>query len=279
MLITILCILSALLAAGICIGSGAFAGLAWLWALPVSFVGGFLTLGLAFFLLLWISCAVVNQNVPQKKDSKYYRMLADLIADAAPAILRMRIHTQGLEKTPRQGRFLLVCNHLNDLDPVVLLRYFRKSQLAFISKRENSTMFLVGKIMHKIRCQLINRENDKEALKTIINCIQIIKNDEASIAVFPEGYTSRDHKFHDFRPGVFKIAQKANVPIVVCTLTNTYKVLGNMKRLKPTDIELHLLDVLQPESFQGMTAVDLARQIHTMMADDLGPAYAPEQNT
>lgn len=85
-----------------------------------------------------------------------------------------------------------MCNHLNDLDPLSLLKHFKKSQLAFISKRENDEKFIVGKLMHKILCQPINRENDREALKTIVKCIQILKEDKASIAVFPEGYTSRD---------------------------------------------------------------------------------------
>ena len=174
---------------------------------------------------------------------------------------------------------MLVCNHLNDLDPVTLLHFFRDSQLAFISKRENSTMFLVGKLMHKLLCQLINRENDREALKTILKCVQILKEDKASIAVFPEGYTSRDHKFHKFRSGVFKIAQKAKVPIVVCTITDTYKVFHNALRLKPTDVHLHLVAVIQPEEYAGVTTVELGERIHAMMAEDLGPDYAPEKNT
>ena len=140
-------------------------------------------------------------------------------------------------------------------------------------------MFLVGKLMHKLMCQLINRENDREALKTILKCVEIVKADKASIAVFPEGYTSRDHKLHKFRSGVFKIAQKAKIPIVVCTITNTYRVFHNALRLKPTDIELHLVEVIQPEEFAGMTTVELGERIHTMMAADLGPAYAPEENT
>ena len=107
--------------------------------------------------------------------------------------------------------------------PVTLLRYFSGSQLAFITKRENMSMFVVGKMMHKILCQPINRENDKEALKTILKCIQLLKDDMASVAAFPEGYTSVDGLLHHFRHGIFKIATKAKVPIVVCTLQNTNK--------------------------------------------------------
>ena len=276
MLIGGLAALSALTAVIVCWGKE---WLTWLWLLPVGFAGSFAIFALLAFLAVLISCAVVRLDRPQEQDSPYYRWLVRLLAEAGHTILAMRVHAAGLEKTPKDGRFLLVCNHLNDFDPVVLLHHFRHSRLAFISKRENSTMFVVGKVMHKIQCQLINRENDKEALKTILNCIRIIKEDKASIAVFPEGYTSRDHKLHAFRSGVFKIAQKAGVPVVVCTITNTSKVMGNIKRLKPTDIDLHLVEVITPEQYAGMTTVELGNLVHDLMAKDLGPQYAPEEST
>lgn len=264
-------LLALVIAVGICAGVGGFCTMDWLWVLPVSFLGSVVGLVALDFLVLMLACAFVDMNKPQKKDNAFYRALTYVTTDLVIWILRMRVHTRGLENTPRQGRFLLVCNHLNDLDPVTLLSFFKKSQLAFISKRENTTMFLVGKVMHKISCQLINRENDREALRTIINCIRLIEEDQVSVAVFPEGYTSMDGLLHPFRGGVFKIAQKAKVPVVVCTLQNTQKVFANAKRLRPTDVHLHLLAVIQPEEFAGMTAVELANRVHAMMAEDLGP--------
>jgi 1-acyl-sn-glycerol-3-phosphate acyltransferase len=55
-------------------------------------------------------------------------------------ILRIRIRKNGLEKMPENGRFLLVANHCNDSDPIILMRVFGKYQLSFISKKENADM-------------------------------------------------------------------------------------------------------------------------------------------
>ena len=272
-------ILSALIAAAVCALTGGFASYHWLWILPVGFLASLLVLALLFFLVLWLCCAFVDIEKPQERDSKFHRFMVIHTAQLVLSILRMKMYTEGLEQIPKDGRFLLVCNHINDLDPVVLLAYFKKKQLAFISKRENADMFIVGKIMHKIQCQRINRENDKEALRTIINCIKIIQEDKASIGVFPEGYTSRDGLLHPFRSGVFKIAQKANVPIVVCTVQNTNKVFRNMKKLKTTHVHLHLIKVLQPEELKGKTAVEVGELVHSMMAEDLGPDLVLQENT
>lgn len=270
MLLGTIGVLSAILAGVICAVSGGFASLAWLWILPVSFVGGFVGLFGLFVLAVWLLTLTIPLDKEQKEESKFYRCLVQLVAEAAPVLLNYRVHTQGMEQKPKEGRFLLVCNHLFDLDPVILTHEFRGKHLAFISKRENQKLFIVGRAMLKILCQPINRENDREALKTIVRCIQIIREDKASIAVFPEGYVSADHKCHPFRPGVFKIAQKTNVPIVVCTLTNTHKILPNFLRLKRTHVDLHLVGVVQPEEYAGITTVELADRIHAMMTQDLG---------
>ncbi len=255
----------------ICLGADGFQSLAWLWILPVGYLGSLILLAGLVFAFVLICAKAVDVNKPQEKDSRFYRFLVRCLAQAALPILSVRMHVEGLEKTPKSGRFFLVCNHLNEMDPVVLLRYFQNSQLTFISKQENRDMFVVGKFMHKIQCQLMNRENDREALRTILKCVEIIKEDRASLAVFPEGYIKPDKKLHHFRSGVFKIAQKTKVPIVVCTIRNTHHVFHNGLRLKPTHVHLHLLDVITPEQYQGMSTVDLGNLVYEMMARDLGP--------
>ena len=279
-LLCLMTLLSAAGAAGLCVGTGAFASARWLWLLPAGFVLLWAAAFLLAALFLWAVCLPVRLDVPQEQDSPFYRRLTRIYLDAVVRLLRMRIHTRGMERLPQQGRFLLVCNHLNDMDPLTLLHLFPDSQLAFISKRENSRLPIVGKLMHRLLCQPINRENDREALKTILRCVDILTEDKASVAVFPEGYTSRDGLLHTFRNGVFKIAQKAQVPIVVCTLQNTQHIFHNAARLRPTDVHMHLLAVIGPEELKGRTAVAIGEQVYGLMARDLGPdRVAPKENT
>ena len=254
-----------------CACAGAFASLSWQWMLPVGFVVSFLLLLTAAFLFLLYLCSRVDQNVPQEEDDPLYRKVTNLYIQSLVPVLRVHVKLKGGDKLPAKGRFMLVCNHTSITDPIMLLYAMPKSQLAFISKKENSDMFVIGPMMHKLQCQLINRENDKEALKTILRCIQILKEDKASIGVFPEGGINDDLKFHHFRPGVFKIAQKTKVPIVVCTLKGTKDVLPNLTKLKRSDVLVSVLTVIQPEEFENVTTVDLANRIHKIMADDLGP--------
>ena len=277
MLLWVVTILSVLSAAAVGLFSGAFAGLAWLWVLPLTFLGTFLSLVLLGFLLLLFLCSRVDQSIEQEEDDKLYRFVTEAVVESALPFLRIHVKKSGLEKMPAKGRFLLVSNHCNNSDPIVLLYCLPGRQLAFISKRENSTMFVIGPMMHKVLGQLINRENDREALKTILRCIRIIKEDKASIAVFPEGgILTEDGRLHHFKPGVFKIAQKAEVPVVVCSLKNTLPVVDNIKHLRPSHVEMRVLDVIPVEDVKSCTTVELASRCHDLIARDLGPDLVAE---
>ena len=244
---------------------------------PVLFAALWLGMLVLAFLFLCVICALVDYSKPQEHDSRFYRTVMHVYIEALISLVRLHVSVKGLEKTPKEGRFLLVCNHQNESDPGILLHYFKSSQLAFISKQENKTMFAVGKFMHKIMCQLMDRENDREALKTILKCIRLLQDDEVSIGVFPEGGIKVKDKLSHFRPGVFKIAQKANVPIVVCTLKGTSDLFHNLKRLKPTYVQLHLVDVIPAEELVGRTTVEIADRVHAMMLESLGEEYRLEE--
>ena len=269
--------LAAAVSAAVCVSGGCFAGLSWLWVLPLTFFGTFLAGLVLFFLMVLVMAAAVKMDGPFEEDNKFYRFVAEQVIDAVIFLMRIRISTSGMEKLPKEGRFLLVSNHRDDVDPAVLLHLCKKKDLVFISKRENDAKPVIGPFLRKIMCQPINRENDREALKTILKCIQLIKEDRHSVAVFPEGYIYDDLKLHRFRHGVFKIAQKADVPIVVCTLRDTPEVLPRMKKLKSSRVEVRLLEVISAEAVKASSTVDLGDRIYEMMAADLGPDLVAQE--
>ena len=271
MLLNLIFSFSVLFATILCAVTVGFAGLGAKLLWLVFFAGGWVVSLLLCFLAVWIPAGHVDPQKEQDGDDPYIRAIVKLYAPAVFKLLGCKIETSGTEKLPKNGRFLLVCNHLYDLDPGIPLTVFPRAQLAFISKKENLQKPIVGPLMLKIQCQLIDRENDRAALKTILKCISILKEDKASIAVFPEGRIVKDgYLLHDFRPGVFKIAQKANVPIVVCTMRNTNHVIGRLLKGKGSTVDIRLLEVIPAAQLQGCTTVEISDRVYNLMAADLG---------
>ena len=279
MLIGFMTFIALAAAGGLALLLDGFAGFGWLWQLPVGFFGAFLIQLIVVFLTLVIMASLVKMDETQEKDNKLYRFVIHEVAALLITLLGVKIDVKGREKLPKDKRIMVVCNHLNDVDPIVLLQNFKKYELAFISKRENDRKFLIGPFLRAILCQPINRENDREALKTILRCISLLKEDEVSIAIFPEGRINPYRKLAHFRPGVFKIAQKANVPIVVCTMRSTNTVIPRLLKGKGSTVDLHLLEVIPAEALQGRTTTDIAQQVYEIMAADLGPenVLTPEE--
>lgn len=249
------------------VGAGLNGGIV---AAVITLFATFLGLLVLAVLFLVVICAFVDREKPQEKDSKFFRTVIRLYIDMLVVLCRVKIRAEGMEQIPQQGRFLLVCNHLSNLDPVLLMKYFGNKDIVFISKRENQTMPFVGAVMHKLRCPLINRENDREALKTIIRSIQLIRDDEASIGLFPEGYVSLDGRLRQFRSGAFKIAQKTGVPIVVCTVRNTAQALSRLVRLRSSEVAVHLVEVIPAQELAEMSTQEIANRVYESMISDLG---------
>lgn len=268
MLLTGIEILSALGAVALYFGTVGSGGVSWLWQIPLFFLGLVLALLLVLLLFLLLWCGSIDTSKPIEKERRFDRLMVEQYCGLLIRLCRIRFRVLGMEKLPKDGRFFLVCNHIHMIDPGFFLWAFRGRQLAFIAKKETCHMPIISKALHAIGCQPIDRENDRAALTTILKCIDIIKEDRASIAAFPEGYTSMDGALHPFRNGVFKIPQRTKVPIVVCTLKGSSRVLRDLASFRRPRVTLEVLDVLSAADFT--CTKDMGDYVHTLMRQNLG---------
>lgn len=239
------------------------------WLVPVLFAAGWLALIILHLAVFVILILLINPKSKPERMSRFYRWAIKVTLPLVFKIAGVRIHTTGYEKIPQNKRVLLVCNHIHDFDPVVIINELPHLELGFVAKKDiYVTLKLVAKAMNKLHCLPIDRENDREAAKTIIKATKLVKNDVVSIGVFPEGYTSRDGKLHDFRNGAFKIATKAECPIVVCTLTSTNEILKNLFKRK-TDVYLDVAAVIDENDVAQMNTAQIGEKVHKIMEDSL----------
>lgn len=212
-----------------------------LWLLAV-----LLGLLLAYIALLAISALLVDKRREYDKNSPFYRFLLYSATGCSVKLLGIRIKVTGLEKLPRQGRFLLVSNHRSNFDPILTWHVLKEQDLAFISKEENFHIPIFGRIIRRCCFLAIDRENPRSALTTINKAAKLLEDDQVSIGVYPEGTRSKDCTLLPFHNGVFKIAQKAEVPVVVAAIRGTEDIHKNWFR-RPSHVQLDILDVLPVE--------------------------------
>lgn len=242
------------------------------WAVPVLFLGIFLLFVILQVILFVCTIQFTNLNKPMPpKLTRFFRIQLKATLPLITTVVRIKIKAVGAEKVPQDKRFLLVCNHQHDFDPVIIMSTLVNYELAYIGKKEIYTkMRFVGKAMHLMQSLPIDRENDREAAKTIIKATKIIKDDVASVVLFPEGYTNLtpEKGMLPFRNGAFKIAMKANAPIVVSVVNNTRQIPKNMI-FRNTYVDFRILDVIYPEDYAEMNTQQLGDLIHKKMSDEL----------
>ena len=239
------------------------------WLVLVLFIGIFLCLTIIHLLLFVVFGYAVNLNKPANRFSRFYRGIVKLTLPMLFSLVRVNVESTGTEKAEGIYPAMLVCNHLNNIDPAVILKELPDLKLGFIGKKEiYKEMPFVAKYMHKLHCLPIDRENNREAAKTIIEAIRLIKSKTASVAVFPEGYTSLDGELHEFRNGAFKIATKAECPIIVCTLLGTPEAVKNLFRKKST-IYFDVLEVIPASEVANMTTAEISERVHSIMENNL----------
>lgn len=218
-------------------------------------LAGLLLVVSSFAVLLIISALCVDRDRVYEKDSAFYRFLMNTVISCVILCCRIRIHVSGREAIPENSRFLLVSNHVSNFDPFVQLHVLRGFRLAFVSKEENLRIPVVGRIIRRCCTLAIDRKNARNAMTVITKAAEMIAAGEVSIGIYPEGTRSRTGKLLPFHNGVFKIAQKADVPVVVAAIHGSEQV-GKRAPWRRTDVYLDFVEVI-PASYLNGTRTDV----------------------
>lgn len=214
-------------------------------------LGALLAVLILYFLFLGVCALLVSPDKIYEKNSPFYRFLLESATAVAIKLLRIRVHISGIEKIPKDEKVLFVCNHRSNYDPLITWCALNKWKIAFVSKPENFKVPFFGRIIRKCCFLPIDRENPRKAIVTINKAAKLLKKQEVSVGVYPEGTRSKNCRLLPFHNGVFKIAQKAEVPIVVLSITGTEKI-SKRTPFQHTDVYLDVLEVFPSENIKEL---------------------------
>jgi 1-acyl-sn-glycerol-3-phosphate acyltransferase len=197
------------------------------------------------------------------RPSVLYNLIAVLSAPALYGLYRLRV--RGRENLPREGGFVLACNHVSSLDPWPLgLPIWPRRFLRFMAKSElywwPLSLVLNGAGAFPVR----RGQNDTVAIETAVRLAQAGN----VIAMFPEG-TRRQKglvKRHEARPrsGAARIALEAGVPLVPAAVAGTDRLL----RLGPLRVAYGA--PVPVDDLSGRDLGDAAREATTRLMERIG---------
>lgn len=201
-----------------------------------------------------------------KNRRSFWRWLLDVLSSVAIWVSRISLKAEGLEKLPDDGKFLLVSNHVSAYDPVILLHLLKKYRMMFISKPENFDIPIAGFLMKKSGFLAIDRENPRNALKIIYDAADFITAKECPAVIYPEGTRNKapENGLLPFHSGVFKIAKRAGVPVVVAASCGTEQISRNWP-LKKSKVRLKIAAVLDADEISSHNDKEISERVEKIM--------------
>lgn len=225
-------------------------------------------LSLIFF---WLVSLTVPTDRPIEKQNRICRFGCVTVISFVNFYAGLRIRLTGVEKLPTGERFLLVSNHRSLFDPLIVMDKLWRYNVSFVSKPANLKIPFAGRVAYAAGFLSIDRENDRNALRTILTAADYLKRDLCSIGIYPEGTRSKTAELLPFHAGSLKIAQKAKVPVAVCAVQGTEKI-RSFRLFSGIPVELHVLEVIPAETVCAMKTTELCDYIRTTIQADLTPA-------
>ncbi|KGN02521.1 acyl-phosphate glycerol 3-phosphate acyltransferase [Clostridium novyi A str. 4570] len=198
------------------------------------------------------------------------KLLNKVVKEWAQGILDkagVTVKAEGLENIPDEA-CCFIANHQGDFDIVTILATIDKP-MGFIAKKEMEKLPIISWWMKQMQCVFMDRQNVREALKSINQGSENMKNGQ-SMVIFPEGTRSKSSTMGEFKKGSLKMATKAKVPIVPITLDGTYKIFEeNNGKIKSGEVKLVVGEPIYIENLSREDQKNISEIVKNRIAKNL----------
>lgn len=147
-----------------------------------------------------------------------FRIASKIVAFLCRLLFGLRI--KGQENIPAEGGFILVGNHLHNLDPVFMLTSSTRP-VFFMAKQELFEIPVIRNIVKWAGAFPVNRgKMDRSAIKTGQQVLQA----GIGLGIYPEGTRSLSRQMEKGLPGAGLFATGGDYSIVPCAVTGSERV-------------------------------------------------------
>ncbi len=228
----------------------------------------FVLLHIVYLLFFWLISLRTPMDKPIEKQSAPCRFACMTVISLINFYAGLRVRLCGTELLPTEQRFLLVSNHRSFFDPLIVMDKLGRYNISFVSKPSNLKIPIAGRIAYAAGFLAIDRENDRNALRTILAAADYLKRGICNMGIYPEGTRSKTDEMLPFHAGSLKIAQKAKVPVVVSAVHGTEKI-NRFRLFSGIPVQMNILEVIPAETVCAMKTTELSDRIRAVIQADL----------
>ena len=169
-------------------------------------------------------------------NKKFYNFLC-VVLNAVYKLLHPA-QVDGVENLPKEGAYILCCNHVSNRDPFFLALPCRPRYLRFMAKIELFRWKPLARFCTALGAFPVDRgHSDLNAVRTALNLLK----EGHVLALFPQGTRSRDNSRTPMLSGVSMIALRSGAPVIPAYIGGPYRLFRRTQ-----------LSFGKPVSFEGL---------------------------
>ncbi len=218
-------------------------------------------LGILCSIITFLLFVLINNPIFRytKHTNKYKHFVMRQAVAFLFICLNIKVEVIGKENVPK-GTFVYVSNHKSNTD-VMSAYYACNTVMSACAKKSLSKIPLMKGIMKGMEVVFIDREDNREGVKALLHGIELVKEGYPMI-IFPEGgIKSREvETMTALRPGAYKLATKADAPILPATIIGSSKIYKK-KFYKHVKVKVILHKPIYKEEYETMNTTELGNYI------------------
>jgi 1-acyl-sn-glycerol-3-phosphate acyltransferase len=223
-----------------------------------------LVLSLTFPVTLLVRAATLPFDRYRMAASRTLRGLGELLVVAFPY---WRITVEGALPPP-PATFVVVPNHRSAMDALAIARLPR--EMKWLGKREAFRIPWVGWAFRLAGYVPVDR-SDKVSGSAALARLRRYLDAGIAVGLFAEGTRSRDGTLRPFRPGPFKLAIDAGVPIVPVAISGAGEAMPpDGVRIRPADVRVRILPPIPTAGLRLEDVDQLREETRGRIAEALG---------
>lgn len=228
----------------------------WLWFLWV-FLGLISTVVL---FIGWLYLVVIPTIKALPSNSKLTAFYIRHIVKMINLFTGVSVKVENIENLTDAKRVLYVSNHKSQMDPFFIYLAAKRPMTA-AGKADLWAIKPLLPLIYAMRAVKIDRSNDRETAKSILNGIKFMKEDN-SIIIFPEGgIKTRDvEQMVSIKPGAYKLATKSDAVIQPIALINSSKI-ATKKWYQRIKVIVRFLPPITPEDYKDLNTHEIAYKV------------------
>lgn len=141
---------------------------------------------------------------------------------------RISTNIYGVENLPKEGGYVMYPNHQGKYD-VLGIMYGHRDPCTFVMDKAKSYGFMVREMVDLLGAKRLMLDDVRQNIVIMDKITKELKEGKRYILFSEGGYDNNGNIVQRFKPGSFKCAMRAKVPIIPVTLIDSYIAFNSIK--------------------------------------------------